>query len=463
MAASGGGKILAGRDPKNPDNSPYDVIIRMNSLASLSTSGWEIVLGEKTKDLASSSSTSGVIVSILGSYNRGKSFLLNQLCGINLPGRNLIHTEGISITAGRDVAKDIIFIDIAGTDTVIPKNELDDKKATEALLREMALHLCSFIIIVVNHLRVTDQSYIRQVLNYTKNSNPRKNIIIVHNLVDVETKKDMDDVIDKEIKQFFDAKPDKMNLSMGQKSSNVDFFRSTDNEVKLQHFLLAKQGSKAAQIWNQQSIDAILMILQTAMDARRDLNVIKEMIDFVNTKLPQILISNEKQDGNVTENQELFQVQQHATKPFIVLAHRKEMEDLSQNPIQLILSPILRYDDAGCFMGISSMNNGQWQPLYNFYETDDEVHVVADLAGFKKGEVRIQVVEQAIIIEGRRADFKEVLNNPDIRQEKIPIGSFRLEIPLKSKVNPDTTKLERDEGFYKITCPKKRDVTIYLE
>jgi len=103
----------------------------------------------------------------------------------------LIHTEGISITEGRDRAKNIIFIDTAGTDTAIPKNQLNDKKPTEALLREVALHLCSYIIIVINRLRATDQSYINQVVTYSKNDNCTKNIIIIHNLIDVETQKDV--------------------------------------------------------------------------------------------------------------------------------------------------------------------------------------------------------------------------------------------------------------------------------
>ncbi|CAF5226853.1 unnamed protein product, partial [Rotaria magnacalcarata] len=103
--------------------TPYDVTIRINSLVALSTSGWEIVLGNSASEIQSNSSipkdNRGVIVAVLGSYNRGKSFLLNELCGLNLPSGNLIHTEGISITAGRKQAENIVFIDTAGTDTAI--------------------------------------------------------------------------------------------------------------------------------------------------------------------------------------------------------------------------------------------------------------------------------------------------------------------------------------------------------
>jgi HSP20 family molecular chaperone IbpA len=109
------------------------------------------------------------------------------------------------------------------------------------------------------------------------------------------------------------------------------------------------------------------------------------------------------------------------------------------------------------------MDNGQWQPLYNLYETNDEIHAIVELAGFKKGEARVQVVEQAIIIEGRRVDFKEALTSPTIHQEKVPTGQFKLEIPLQCKIDPDTTKLERGDGFYTITCPKKKLIAKFLE
>jgi HSP20 family molecular chaperone IbpA len=250
-----------------------------------------------------------------------------------------------------------------------------------------------------------------------------------------------------------------MPLKINQNSINVKFYLSTQYDVKLRHFIFAKQGSDAASVWNKQSIDGIMSILQTAHGERRKLDVINEMISFVNTKLPQLFIANHEQDNGSNENnQQKFQVQQHSTKPFIVLSHRKELDDLNQHPDELKLSPKLLYDDAGYFIGISSMNNGQWQPIYNLYETNDKLDIVIELPGFKKGEAKFQVTEDAIIVEGCRVDFKETLTltSPTIHQEKIPIGKFKLEIPLPCKIDPDTTELAYHEGFFTFKCPKKK-------
>jgi HSP20 family molecular chaperone IbpA len=89
--------------------------------------------------------------------------------------------------------------------------------------------------------------------------------------------------------------------------------------------------------------------------------------------------------------------------------------------------------------------------------------VVIELAGFKQGEARVQVAEEAIIIGGCRVDLKETLTSPTIHHEKIPIGKFKLEIPLQHKIDPETTELKRDEGLFKITCPKKKNIAKFLE
>ena len=454
LAGGSGGKLLWDKYKRIPANVPYDIVICINSLTALSTSGWEIIVGEKVTCVdiqnVKSDDNRGVIVSVLGSYNRGKSFLLNQLCNINLPTGNLIHTEGISITAGRAETKNIIFIDTAGTDTAIPKDKLDDKKATEALLREIALHLCSHIIIVVNRLRATDQSYIQQVLKHSKTCTPNKDVIIIHNLMDIETRQDADEVIQNEVQHLFDAKLDTLKLQMKGQKMNVNFYRSIQNTVNIRHFIFAKHGSDAAKQWNKQSIDGIMNILQTATDYRRNLDVINEMISYVNSKLSHLFI-------NTTENPERkFEIQKHVSKPFIVFSNRREMDNLDENPDELILSPKLLYDDAGYFIGISSMDNGQWQPLYNLYETTDTLHAIVEVAGFKKGDLKVTVIEEAIIIEGNRDDLKTLFANPIAQHEKIPIGQFKLQIPLHCKIDPELTTAQREEGFYKFTCPKKK-------
>jgi hypothetical protein len=52
-------------------------------------------------------------VGFTGLENRGKTFLINTLCGINLPSGHQVHTEGISIKFPSN-GSNTTYIDTAG-------------------------------------------------------------------------------------------------------------------------------------------------------------------------------------------------------------------------------------------------------------------------------------------------------------------------------------------------------------
>ncbi|CAF3926583.1 unnamed protein product [Rotaria sp. Silwood1] len=379
-------------------SSLYDVVIRINNLSDLSSQGWEILVGKHIKNVtrnkmipennasgkASGELKEGVIVTILGAYNRGKTFLLKNLCKIELPDGNLVHTEGLSITAGRENYTNIVFLDTAGTDTPVTNDEIEFKRATEALLREVVLYLSTFLIIVVNRLRYTDQTYIRQILKYcrdSQNTPNKKNIIIVHNLFDVETIEDVDKIIQHEIEGIFDAVP---------------------QEIQLTH-------------------------------------------------------NNGPGDDTI---QPVLQIVQHDNQPYIVLTDRRHRQNLLEEPCLLELSEKLVYDDAGYFIRNES---GQWQPRYNLYEDDTKYCLIIELSGFKQDELKANVLEKSIVIEGNRSDLNKSMAYSIVRQSDILIGSFKLNIPFECEIDTNETNSERDDGFIRIVVPKKKQKQITLK
>lgn len=72
------------------------------------------------------------------------------------------------------------------------------------------------------------------------------------------------------------------------------------------------------------SIDGIMNILQTATEHRRNLDVVNEMISFVNSKLPQLFMNTFNQGSSSTNGDQLkLEVQKHSKQPFIVLSSRR--------------------------------------------------------------------------------------------------------------------------------------------
>ncbi|CAF1187953.1 unnamed protein product [Adineta steineri] len=433
----------------------YDIVIRINNISDLRTQGWEILVGKHAKNIlpirmildrnASTNSLSekkqGVIATALGAYNRGKSFLLKKLCKIELPNGNLISTEGISITAGRENYTNLVFLDTAGTDTPVKNEEIEFKRATEALLREVVLHLSTFIIIVVNRLRATDQIYIKEILKYCRNTPNKKSVIIVHNFVDIETIEDLDKIIEIEVKKIFGAKLETLQLVVNRTAKSINYFTSYQSGIDVRHYILAKSRSNAADHWNKQTLDGIMNLLQNS-ENKQSLDIINDMIHFINTKLPQLF----KQDNHYQNSSTSQNIQ-------IVHSDRQHREDLLKDPLSLELAEKLVYDDTGYFIRNES---GQWQPRYNLYDDKDNYYLIVETAGFRKGELKTSRSDKSINIEGTRLDLTKGMINPTTRQSDIPAGSPKLNIPFKKDINSDGVEIERDEGLLRFTIPKKK-------
>jgi HSP20 family molecular chaperone IbpA len=451
----------------------YDIVIRINSLEDLKIHGWEILLGKNTEKIPPLQGTSGNIegttVAILGAYNRGKTFILSQLCGIRLPHSNLLHTEGISITAGQTNYTGIVFLDTAGTDTPITNDKVAYRRATEAFLREVVVHLSSFIIIVVNRLRATDQIYIDKVLEHCKNQNDRKGIMIIHNLFDVETVADVLSTITNEVEGIFGATQQEKQFTVGGKWTRAVCYSSKRYDFSLTHFILAKDGSPAARICNVQSLDCIMNMLQASSEQKNSLKIISRMIEFMNTRLSKFfslknsLEINGNQDNAQTvqsKDEDTLKIVQHEKQPYIVLSGRRRLQNLKENPYELVISEKLIYDDAGYF--IKNIAD-QWQPRYNLCEDDNEVFIVLEMPGMEKNDYHISLSENFISIEGTRANLIETVTALMIHASEIPIGTFKLIIPFSCPVDINTAKKEHYHGLDKIRIQKKRLVTKILE
>ena len=78
----------------------YDAIIDIDSIRFLKERGWKIIypIKEKENDVKLFlQKANKSIVSILGHSNRGKTYILQRICGVNLKSGYQIQTRGLSI------------------------------------------------------------------------------------------------------------------------------------------------------------------------------------------------------------------------------------------------------------------------------------------------------------------------------------------------------------------------------
>eukprot|EP01017_Pseudomicrothorax_dubius_P043960 TRINITY_DN7390_c0_g1_i6.p1 TRINITY_DN7390_c0_g1~~TRINITY_DN7390_c0_g1_i6.p1 ORF type:complete len:138 (-),score=26.18 TRINITY_DN7390_c0_g1_i6:34-447(-) len=117
-------------------------------------------------------------VSIVGSANKGKSFILGQLSGLNLPSGYNLKTEGLSIVFPPSPNVPITFMDTEGLMTGIPLQGVQpeniekcflDKKATESLLQSFIITSADIILVVVDILTYSDQMLIEKIIRMNEN------------------------------------------------------------------------------------------------------------------------------------------------------------------------------------------------------------------------------------------------------------------------------------------------------
>lgn len=98
-----------------------------------------------------------------------------------------------------------------------------------------------------------------------------------------------------------------------------------------------------------------------------------------------------------------------------------------------------------------------WAPQIEVTERDGKLVVTADLPGMKKDDVRVEVLDNNLIIEGeRRQERKEDREGYFVTERSY--GKFYRAIPLPEGVNPENAKATFRDGVLELTldAPKKK-------
>lgn len=171
----------------------YDIVIDIESLED-AYEGWPITVTDDAKEQVlklieenrfkkaeeeanqheGKRSRTNLVVSAIGLFNNGKTFLLNKLAKIFLPSDTSVHTRGLSfILPNPKVGSEFVLLDTAGTNSpmnVTGKHDTDDKmvakRSTELFLQNLVVHLSDVLIVVVSHLTYVVKLFLCLFLNF---------------------------------------------------------------------------------------------------------------------------------------------------------------------------------------------------------------------------------------------------------------------------------------------------------
>ena len=107
----------------------------------------------------------------------------------------------------------------------------------------------------------------------------------------------------------------------------------------------------------------------------------------------------------------------------------------------------------------------QWSPAVEVRERDGKLEVCADLPGIKENDVKVEVTDEGLVIQGERKSEHEE-NREGLYRSERTYGQFYRLIPLPETANIDQARAEFRNGELRITIPvseqqqKRRQIPI---
>lgn len=93
-----------------------------------------------------------------------------------------------------------------------------------------------------------------------------------------------------------------------------------------------------------------------------------------------------------------------------------------------------------------------WVPVVEARRADGNLVVTAELPGLKKEEIKVQVSQDALVLEGERKQEKEEKSEEYYRSER-NYGRFYRSIPLPEGADVEKAKAEFSNGLLRISIP----------
>ena len=156
--------------------APHGAMGAASSGGGMASNGWNVI--ERSE---------GVRLGVLGLYNSGKTFVLNQLSELRLPSSRRVATKGISLRrASLGGCAHTMLLDTEGAYAPVHSQEpgaMDARLQAEAIIENVTARLSDYVLYVVDDFSSVDQ---RAVHRLARQIRERKDgfaeLIVIHNL-----------------------------------------------------------------------------------------------------------------------------------------------------------------------------------------------------------------------------------------------------------------------------------------
>ena len=138
-------------------------------------------------------------------------------------------------------------------------------------------------------------------------------------------------------------------------------------------------------------------------------------------------------------------------EPFVMM--RKISEEMEQYLGKVMQRPIGKIGQARISSTIASQ---QWTPTIEVTQRGNEIIICADLPGLTKADVRLQVQDDKLTIEGERREESNVRSEQGYHRTERSYGHFYRAIPLPDGVDRHRVDAKMRDGVLEISIPLRQ-------
>ena len=91
-------------------------------------------------------------------------------------------------------------------------------------------------------------------------------------------------------------------------------------------------------------------------------------------------------------------------------------------------------------------SNAVWEPLVDLFVSEHKVHLMAEVPGVAGSEVHVRVGTRMVQILGIKRPPDKVRRGVSFYESQIPYGGFEKRVSLPFPVNPNSIKVEFNDG-----------------
>ena len=437
---------------------------------------------KKVKKIYDSKEMKYTKIGVIGSENRGKSTILSDFSQIELPTGVSIKTEGLSIKYP-DLEKfknrKIILLDSDGLETAILNSKDDEieessssndinkdemiengnedlynknKRAEkenkefanksrdiiqlELFLQNFIIKYSDILILILGKLSINEQKLLIKVKTHIHNLNRKEPLIVIHNLKEFETKKQVNDYLNNILKNSFTfSLKENEEVNLNEEESEWKNFFEPNSSPKIYHLIYGKKGTEAGDFYNEKSIKFIYNLISSLSDKEKFDPI--ECVKKYFVEISETILENPIKEGEIIDDREL------------------NKENNNENEITKILlkDSLDKFVLKKCLideLGISNFRGNGFDAQYSYYTTENNLYVYVELPGKKENpeeEGEYENVEIDKQLEGSYTILKITGNKKhetkDFTKEKInhcvhkrQFGKFNIMVKL-DKLNLD--------------------------